>query len=280
MCNRLQAPPAPDLAHHVKFWAEGKRTLTAFDGLLFSVVMNTRCLTGFLVAATLILAALVVLPRAVDAHHRGHFHHGPIWHHGPFFGPPPGVVFHFPAYLRYYAPPPVIVPAPAWPPPTVVVPAPPVPSTHVYVYPSKGQSPEQLAKDRYECHRWAVSQSGFDPSASAPAPPPVASSTYVVPPARVPPDPISGAAGGAALGALGGAIAGDAGTGAAIGAAVGAVAGIANESERLAAEDAARAQNQAIADSIANAQRQHASRAREYKRALIACLTGRGYSVR
>ncbi len=243
-----------------------------------SIVSITRR-AAKLIALVGALLLVAVWPLAAQAHHRGHFHHGPFWHHGPYFGPP-GVVFHFPAYPRYYAPPPVIVPGPVWPPPTVVVPAPPVPSTHVYVYPAQGQSPEQLAKDRYECHRWAVTQSGFDPSASAPAPPPIAGSSYVLPPARVPPDPISGAAGGAALGALGGAIAGDAGTGAAIGAAVGAVAGIANESERLAAEDAARAQNQAIASSIANAQRQHASRAREYKRALTACLTGRGYSVR
>lgn len=28
----------------------------------------------------------------------------------------------------------------------------------------KGQSQEQLAKDRYECHRWATSQTGFDPT--------------------------------------------------------------------------------------------------------------------
>jgi hypothetical protein len=35
-----------------------------------------------------------------------------------------------------------------------------------YVYPKKGQSVEQQDKDRYECHRWAVSQTGFDPSLS------------------------------------------------------------------------------------------------------------------
>ena len=34
----------------------------------------------------------------------------------------------------------------------------------VYVYPAKGQSDEQLAEDRYACHRWAVEESGFDPS--------------------------------------------------------------------------------------------------------------------
>ena len=33
----------------------------------------------------------------------------------------------------------------------------------VMVYPAKGQSNEQLSKDRYKCHMWAVQQSGFDP---------------------------------------------------------------------------------------------------------------------
>ena len=31
-------------------------------------------------------------------------------------------------------------------------------------YPRLGQSEQQAAKDRYECHRWAVSQTGFDPN--------------------------------------------------------------------------------------------------------------------
>ena len=34
----------------------------------------------------------------------------------------------------------------------------------LYVYPNKGQSAEQQAKDRYECHLWAVSASGIDPT--------------------------------------------------------------------------------------------------------------------
>ena len=37
----------------------------------------------------------------------------------------------------------------------------------VFVYPRQAQSPEQQATDEYECHRWAVGQSGFDPTASA-----------------------------------------------------------------------------------------------------------------
>jgi hypothetical protein len=34
----------------------------------------------------------------------------------------------------------------------------------VYAYPKNGQSDEQQATDRYECHKWAVAQSGFDPT--------------------------------------------------------------------------------------------------------------------
>lgn len=36
-----------------------------------------------------------------------------------------------------------------------------------YVYPKLGQSAEKQASDEYECHRWAVGQTGFDPSAAA-----------------------------------------------------------------------------------------------------------------
>ena len=38
------------------------------------------------------------------------------------------------------------------------------PSGELYVYPRNGQTAEQTANDRYECHRWAAEQSGFDPS--------------------------------------------------------------------------------------------------------------------
>ncbi|MDE2250193.1 MAG: hypothetical protein KGL25_02140 [Gammaproteobacteria bacterium] len=41
--------------------------------------------------------------------------------------------------------------------------APPT-STELYAYPKNGQNREQQATDRYECHRWASDQSGFDPT--------------------------------------------------------------------------------------------------------------------
>ncbi|MEO8224279.1 MAG: DUF6515 family protein [Gammaproteobacteria bacterium] len=34
----------------------------------------------------------------------------------------------------------------------------------LFVYPKQGQGDEQQATDRYECHHWAVDQTGFDPT--------------------------------------------------------------------------------------------------------------------
>ena len=34
----------------------------------------------------------------------------------------------------------------------------------LFIYPRQGQSEEQQAKDRYECHAWAVQQTGYDPT--------------------------------------------------------------------------------------------------------------------
>ena len=37
-------------------------------------------------------------------------------------------------------------------------------STELFAYPMKGQTTAQQSQDRYECHRWAADQTGFDPS--------------------------------------------------------------------------------------------------------------------
>ena len=34
----------------------------------------------------------------------------------------------------------------------------------LFIYPRKGQSEQQQANDRYECHRWGVGQTGYDPT--------------------------------------------------------------------------------------------------------------------
>ncbi len=36
--------------------------------------------------------------------------------------------------------------------------------TDLIAYPKNGQSTDQQAKDKFDCHQWAVGQSGFDPS--------------------------------------------------------------------------------------------------------------------
>jgi hypothetical protein len=41
---------------------------------------------------------------------------------------------------------------------------PPTSADDLYVYPKNGQSSAQQAADRYECHTWARSQTGFDPT--------------------------------------------------------------------------------------------------------------------
>jgi Family of unknown function (DUF6515) len=50
-------------------------------------------------------------------------------------------------------------------PATTDAPQPPPPQgDQMYVYPQNGQSAEQQASDKYECHKWASSQTGFDPT--------------------------------------------------------------------------------------------------------------------
>jgi hypothetical protein len=48
------------------------------------------------------------------------------------------------------------------PPTTQAFPAPPI--DQLFIYPSQNQSEQHQSTDRYECHRWAVSQTGFDPT--------------------------------------------------------------------------------------------------------------------
>ncbi len=130
------------------------------------------------------------------------------------------------------------------------------------IYPKKGQSQEQLKKDRFECYEWAKQQTGFDPAAPSSGGAPAAPDTRS--------NALRGAAGGAAMGAVGGAIAGDAGKGAAIGAATGALIG---GGRRRRAQ---RMQQQAAQDQAAI----QAGRVNKYNRAFSACMEGRGYTVK
>jgi len=150
---------------------------------------------------------------------------------------------------------------------------PPPPPTQVFFYPNSGQSPAQQDRDRYECYLWAKEQTGFDPSAPSLAP---HNRVVVVPEAP----PGTGTAVGAVTGAL---------LGAAVashhnkpeGALVGAIAGgiLGSAAEAANQQQAARAQgyyNQQADQRAAAIERQ----ASDYRRALAACLEGRGYTVK
>ena len=141
----------------------------------------------------------------------------------------------------------------------------------IYAYPAKGQNQAQQDRDRYECHSWAVKQTGFDPSRSqaVASDRPAASNTPMPPQGHV----ARGAARGAALGAVGGAITGNAGTGAAAGAAMGGLAGgMRRRDQRLQQNQ----QQQGTSQAASNSQQ---SQRNAYHRAMAACLTGRGYTV-
>jgi hypothetical protein len=43
-------------------------------------------------------------------------------------------------------------------------PQPPAANGDVFIYPKNGQSDEDQARDKYECHKWAQNESGFDPT--------------------------------------------------------------------------------------------------------------------
>jgi len=83
-----------------------------------------------------------------------------------------------------------------------------------YVYPAKGQSPQQQKSDEAACYTWAVQQTGFDP---AKAPPQQAAAKPPTTATGTPPGAgVRGAARGAVVGEV---VGGDAGAGAAAGAA-------------------------------------------------------------
>ena len=66
-------------------------------------------------------------------------------------------------------------------PPTEVPVAQPAPQGNGYdvvAYPANGQSPAQVQQDGYDCYRWAVQQSGFDPQQVTYAPAPAVVQTY------------------------------------------------------------------------------------------------------
>ena len=150
---------------------------------------------------------------------------------------------------------------------------PPVLGADIYVYPTNGQNDRQLDRDRYECHGWSVKQTGYDPSLQGMAPRP---QVQVV---ALPPDH-RGAVNGAVAGAIiGASVSGyhDTAEGAVVGAMAGAVIGAASDVSR-AREAAGHASRQSAAAQAEQARLE--KQAYDYRRAIIACLEGRGYTVK
>ncbi len=142
----------------------------------------------------------------------------------------------------------------------------------MYFYPERGQDAALQERDRYECYRWAVGQSGFDPGMTPVSLPPQA------PPVDAPRDG-SAVAAGAVTGAVIGSVntsrrhsGGATVIGAIFGAALGAIA---QESRAQAADQANAAREQQN-----QAARQAALAPLDgFRRAMGACMAGRGYRV-
>ncbi len=154
---------------------------------------------------------------------------------------------------------------------------PPTPDTHVYFYPAAGRtmSSSQQDRDRYECNEWAVQQTGFDPS--QPNIPPQQRVQIIA--GGPPPGAAVGA--GAVTGAFVGAATSrpwESGRGALLGALAGAAVGGIVESERESETHQLQAQADASYSRAQNAAVEQ--KASEFRRAIGACLEGRGYSVR
>lgn len=135
------------------------------------------------------------------------------------------------------------------------------------IFPAKGQSDEQMEKDKYSCYQWAKKETGFDPmevpKASAPPPEQTAKS--------------GGALKGAAVGAGAGALIKSGGSrskGAMYGALAGGLLG------------GARTRSQQRNDAEARQKweqqqgREYANKRNTYNRAFSACLESKGYTVR
>jgi len=148
------------------------------------------------------------------------------------------------------------------------------PDADIYVYPARGQSEKQLDRDRYECHNWAVTQSHYNPSDPHLAPHQQIRVVEMPAPGR---DTAVGAVTGAVIGnSVGGRH--DSGGATVAGALVGAMIGASSDAARQRAASA-EVNDRASADlqaELAKLERQ----ASDYRRAISACLEGRGYTVK
>jgi hypothetical protein len=126
----------------------------------------------------------------------------------------------------------------------------------------RGQSADQARRDRYECHHWAVEQSGETPLAASVSEEQASTAKNSQREERID-RALAGAAIGAGVGGVASAMQhADPGPGLLAGAAVGAVIGAVTAGRSRDSADAAQPEEPS-----------------DYLRALTACLEGRGYRV-
>jgi outer membrane lipoprotein SlyB len=160
--------------------------------------------------------------------------------------------------------------APGHPPPRTAAVAEPAPAAEpMFFYPERGQSDEQLDRDRYECYRWAVRQTGVDPGMQTVQ---RGAAPTVAPANRDGGAVVAGAATGAVVGA---AVSSPRHPGPAmvLGAIFGGLMGAAAEENRA----------QAIEQRQLARRRDWEARQlplQDFRRAMSACMAGRGYAVR
>ena len=143
-------------------------------------------------------------------------------------------------------------------------------TTKIFFYPNQAQTEQRQDRDRYECYLWSAKKSGFDPAQAQLAP---HQRVEVVP------QPAAGsdATAGAIAGAITGSLLADRNhreEGLVLGAIAGSILGAASDAERE--RNAAQAERQINSGRYARIERG----ARDYRRAMTACLEGRGYTVR
>lgn len=155
--------------------------------------------------------------------------------------------------------------------PAAAAPMPTAAQLGLFIYPAKEQTKDQQAKDEQECYVWANEQSKIDPSAPKANADSAAKAAEAKTADATQGAAVGGAARGAAGGAVVGAIAGDAGTGAAIGAVAGGVGG------RRAKKNA---EKQAGQQAKQQTEAASAQQTETFKKAMSACLEGRGYTVK
>ena len=145
--------------------------------------------------------------------------------------------------------------------------------TQIYFYPNRNQSAELQSRDHYACYTWAMEQTGFDPSESSIVPEQRVRVVPMPPPGQ---DTMAMSIAGAVLGAL---IAGPrhAGGGALIGAAGGAMAGMVSDASRV---EAARQMEEAYNNRNQGRDFRREKKALQFRRAMSACMEGRGYTVK